>query len=345
LTSGNEVVKTPFRAATPFTLHHALTAVPTEFPAGRRFGDRIGDTTLYAVTAAAGAGAVVLIGAIAWKVFDGSSLSFSQFGLGFLVHSVWDPVHNEFGALSFIYGTVVTSFVALLLATPLAIGIALFLTELAPRALRDVIGALVEMLAAIPSVILGLWGILILGPFMQNHLEPWLQSFLGWLPIFSGDPNTYAGKGILTASIVLTIMAVPIIASVARELFLSIPHDLKDGARALGATRWEVVRGVVLHYTRAGLGAAVVLGLGRALGEAIAVTQVIGGTVDIPRSLFATGDTLASRIAAQYQGAASNLQVSSLFYLAAILLVFSVVINVIAQLIVRRFEFQNTGGS
>jgi phosphate transport system permease protein len=329
----------------PFTLPHALTAVPTEFPPGRRFGDRLGDNTLVGVTAAAGAGVVVLIGAIAWKVFDGSSLAFSEFGLGFLVHSVWDPVHNEFGALSFIYGTVVTSFVALLLATPLAIGIALFLTELAPRAVREVIGALVEMLAAIPSVILGLWGILVLGPFMQHHLEPWLQSFLGWLPIFSGDPNTYAGKGILTASIVLTIMAVPIIASVARELFLSIPHDLKDGARALGATRWEVVRGVVLQYTRAGLGAAVILGLGRALGEAIAVTQVIGGTVDIPRSLFATGDTLASRIAAQYQGAASNLQTSSLFYLAAILLVFSVLINLIAQLIVRRFEFQHTGGS
>jgi phosphate transport system permease protein len=332
-------------SAGPFTLPHALTAVPTEFPAGRRFGDRLGDNTLVGVTAAAGTGVVVLIGAIAWKVFDGSSLAFSEFGLGFLVHSVWDPVHNEFGGLSFIYGTVVTSFVALVLATPLAIGIALFLTELAPRAVREVIGALVEMLAAIPSVILGLWGILVLGPFMQHHLEPWLQSFLGWLPIFSGDPNTYAGKGILTASIVLTIMAVPIIASVARELFLTIPHDLKDGARALGATRWEVVRGVVLQYTRAGLGAAVILGLGRALGEAIAVTQVIGGTVDIPRSLFATGDTLASRIAAQYQGAASNLQTSSLFYLAAILLVFSVLINLIAQLIVRRFEFQHTGGS
>jgi phosphate transport system permease protein len=322
-----------------------MTAVPTQFPAGRRFTDRIGDNTLYVITAASGAGVVVLVGAIAWKVFAGSSLAFSDFGLGFIVDDVWDPVHNAFGALTFIYGTVVTSFIALLLATPLAIGIALFLTELAPRALREVIGALVEMLAAIPSVILGLWGILVLGPFMQHHLEPWLQSFLGWLPIFSGDPNTYAGKGILSASIVLTIMAVPIIASVARELFLSVPHDLKEGARALGATRWEVVRGVVLQFTRAGLGAAVILGLGRALGEAIAVTQVIGNTVDIPRSLFATGDTLASRIAAEYQGASSNLLTSSLFYLAAILLVFSVIINLIAQLIVRRFEFQHTGGS
>ena len=319
-----------------------MTAVPTEFPAGRRFGDRIGDNTLKVLTGAAGVGVVVLIGAIAWKVIDGSTLSFSEFGLGFLVHSVWDPVHNDFGALSFIYGTAVTSFIALLLATPLAIGIALYLTELAPRAVREVIGALVEMLAAIPSVILGLWGILILGPFMLNHLEPWLQSFLGWLPLFSGSPDQ---KGILPAAIILTIMAVPIIASVARELFMSVPDDLKDGARALGATRWEVVRGVVLPYTRAGLGAAVILGLGRALGEAIAVTQVVGGTVNISRSLFASGDTLASRIAAQYAGFETNLQLSSLFYLAVILLVFSLIINLIAQLIVRRFEFQRTGGT
>ena len=316
--------------------------MPTEFPAGRRFGDRIGDNTLKVLTGAAGVGVVVLIGAIAWKVTDGSTLSFSEFGLGFLVDSVWDPVHNDFGALSFIYGTAVTSFIALLLATPLAIGIALYLTELAPRAVREVIGALVEMLAAIPSVILGLWGILILGPFMLNHLEPWLQSFLGWLPLFSGSPDQ---KGILPAAIILTIMAVPIIASVARELFISVPDDLKDGARALGATRWEVVRGVVLQYTRAGLGAAVILGLGRALGEAIAVTQVVGGTVNISRSLFASGDTLASRIAAQYAGFETNLQLSSLFYLAAILLVFSLIINLIAQLIVRRFEYQHTGGS
>ena len=322
-----------------------MSSVPTEFPAGRRFGDRIGDPILYCITAAAGLSAVALIIGIAYKVFDGSSLAFSKFGFGFIVHRVWDPVKNHFGALDFIFGTAVTSFIAILFAAPLAIGIALYLTELAPRVLRDTIGALVEMLAAIPSVILGLWGILVLGPFMQHHLEPFLKSFLGWLPIFSGDPNSYAGKGILTASVVLTIMAVPIIASVVRELFLSVPADLKDGARALGATRWEVVRGVVLQSTRPGLAAAVILGLGRALGEAIAVTQVIGGLDQIPKSLFGTGDTLASRIAAQYQGAATNLQVSSLFYLAAILLVFSLVVNFGAQMIVRRFEFQHVGGS
>jgi phosphate transport system permease protein len=319
-----------------------VAAVPTPLRAGRRFGDRIGDTTLYVLTAAFAAGSVVLIGAIAYKVIDGSTLAFSNFGLDFIVHDVWDPVKNHFGALSFIFGTAVTSFIALLIATPLAIGIALYLTELAPRFLRDVIGALVEMLAAIPSVILGLWGILVLGPFVQNHLEPFLKSFLGWIPLFSGDPQA---SGIFPAALVLTIMTVPIVASVARELFQSVPADLKDGALALGATRWEMVRGVVIHYTRPGLAAAVILGLGRALGEAIAVTQLIGGVVAIPHSIFSPGDTIASRIASQYQGAASNIQVSSLFYLATILLAISLVINFGAQLIVRRFEFQHTGGT
>jgi phosphate transport system permease protein len=319
-----------------------LSAAPTELRAGRRLGDRIGDMTLFAVTATAAVGSVVLIGAIAYKIADGSSSAFSKFGLGFIVHEAWDPVKNHFGALTFIFGTAVTSFIALLIATPLAIGIALYLTELAPRVLRDVIGALVEMLAAIPSVILGLWGLLVLGPFVQDDLEPFLKSFLGWIPLFSGDPEA---SGILPAALVLTIMTVPIVASVAREVLLSVPADLKDGALALGATRWEMVRGVTLHYTRPGLAAAVILGLGRALGEAIAVTQVIGGQVGIPKSLFGVGDTIASRIAAQYQGAASNLQISSLFYLATILLAFSIVVNFAAQLIVRRFEFQRTGGS
>lgn len=319
--------------------------MPTEFPVRRGFADRIGDRALYVVTGAAGLGAVALVIGIAYKIFDGSSLAFSKFGLGFIVHQVWDPVKNHFGALDLIFGTAVTSFIAILFAAPLAVGIALYLTELAPRLLRDLIGALVEMLAAIPSVILGLWGILVLGPVMQHHIEPWLHGAFGWIPIFGGSTEANGGKGIFTAAIILTIMAVPIIASVARELFLSVPADLKDGARALGATRWEVVRGVVLQSTRPGLAAAVILGLGRALGEAIAVTQVIGGVTQIPHTLFGTGDTLASRIAAQYQGYSSNLQASSLLYLGAILLVFSLLVNFAAQAIVRRFEFQHTGGS
>jgi phosphate transport system permease protein len=199
------------------------------------------------------------------------------------------------------------------------------------------------MLAAVPSVILGLWGILVLGPFLSRTLEPFLHRTLGWLPLFSGQPQQ-TGSGYLTAAIVLTIMVVPIIASVSRELFLGVPSDTKEGALALGMTRWEMVRGVVLPATRSGLAAAVILGLGRALGEAIAVTQVIGNATGIHVSLFQPGDTLASRIAAQYQGYASALQGASLIYLALILLVFSVCVNAVAQVIVKRFQFVRTGG-
>ena len=239
-----------------------------------------------------------------------------------------------FGAGTFIFGTAVTSFGALLLATPISIAIALFLSELAPRWLRAVVAPLVELLAAIPSVVLGLWGILVLGPFIVSTLGPWLHGYLGWLPIFSTKPTV--GSNMFAAILILTIMIVPIVSSICRELFLGIPQELKDGALALGATRWEVIRGVVFPYARAGISAALILGLGRAVGEAIAVTQVIGNRVAIPTSLFEAGDTLASRIASQYQGADYAIQVSSLVYLAVILLVFSLVANVLAQIIVRR---------
>jgi phosphate transport system permease protein len=192
------------------------------------------------------------------------------------------------------------------------------------------------MLAAIPSVILGFWGILVFGPFLQKHLEPWLHSAFGSLPIF-GPPAT-TGSGLFNASLILTIMVVPIIASISRDLFLTVPRELKDGATALGATRWEVVRGVVIPSTASGVVAASFLGLGRALGEAIAVTQVIGAGNSINSSLFQTGDTLASRIANQYQGATTKLQIASLFYLGVILLVIGVLANIAAQLIARRFD-------
>jgi phosphate transport system permease protein len=307
---------------------------------GRRRG-RIGDLLLVGVTFVFSAGAVALLVAIAVKVFDGAHPAYSKFGLGFITSRVWDPVKGHFGALDLIYGTGITSFLALLIATPLSIAIALFLSELAPRGVRDVVGSLVEMLAAVPSVIVGLWGILVLGPFVQGTLEPFLSRTLGFLPLFRGKPSAV---GLLPAIIVLTIMVVPIVASISRDLFLSVPSELKDGALALGMTRWEMVRGVVLPYARPGIAAAVILGLGRAVGEAIAVTQVIGNTLGIHISLFTPGDTLASRIANQYQGASSNLQVSAIVYLAAILLVITLIANVFAQVIVRRFESQRTGG-
>jgi len=307
----------------------------------RRIGDRIGDMLLHAVTGAAALTALVVVGLLVYELIRQAWPAITEFGLGFVTSRAWDPVKFDFGALDFIYGTAFTSFLAVLLAAPLAIAIALFLSELAPPAVRGVVGALVEMLAAIPSVVIGLWGIFVLGPFVQEHLGPFLHRTLGFLPFFKGTPQL---TGYLPAVIVLTIMILPITASIARELFLGVPKDLEEAALAMGATRWEMIRGVVLPHTRAGLVAAVMLGLGRAVGEAIAVTQVIGDTLGIHVSLFRNGDTLASRIAAQYQAAATNIHIAALVYLALVLLVFSLVTNVAAQLIVRRFEFQRIGG-
>jgi phosphate transport system permease protein len=306
----------------------------------RRLRDRLGDRALFLLTLLASLAAIAIMVAIAYKVLRGASLSFSDFGLGFLTSTAWDVNKATFGAAPGLYGTAVTSLGALLIAGPLAIAIALFLSELAPRAVRGVVGPLVEMLAAIPSVVLGLWGILVLGPFAANHLEPWLNRWLGFIPIFDGTPQA---SGIFVAVLVLAIMIVPIVASVCRELFLAVPRELEEGALALGATRWEMVRGVVLSSSRPGIAAALILGLGRALGEAIAVTQVIGSGWWIHKSLYDPGDTLASRIAAQFQGAQTKEQTASLFYLAAILLVIGLVTNLAAQLIVRRFEFRRTG--
>jgi len=316
-----------------------MASIPSDYPlsgARRRRGDRIGDVGLRVITLAAALSAVALLGAMVWKVLDLASPAISKYGLGFLTSSTWDPVKKNFGALSFIYGTAVSSFLALLIATPLAIAIALWLSELAPRGVRGIVGSLVEMLAAIPSVVLGLWGILVLGPYLSHHLEPWLHSNLGFIPIFGAPEAT--GTGMFSAALILTIMVVPIIASLCRELFLQVPSELEEGALALGATRWEMVRGVILPATRTGIGAAIILGLGRALGEAIAVTQVIGGGTKITTNIFGPSDTIASKIAASYQGAASGLESASLLYLAAILLAIGLLTNFGAQVIVRRFD-------
>jgi phosphate transport system permease protein len=298
---------------------------------GRRV--RVGDLVLQAVAGAAALAASVLVCLIAYTIVRDSRPAWSDSGLGFVTRVSWDPVKHVYGAGSFLFGTALTSLLALALATPLAIGIALFLTELAPRWVRAPVTALVETLAAIPSVVIGLWGILVLGPVLRDRVEPALHSGLGFIPLFGRHAST--GSSIFTAVVVLTIMILPIVASISRELFLGVPRDLKEGALALGTTRWEMVRGVVFPYARGGIAAAMILGLGRAIGEAIAVTQVIGSTVGIHWNLFSTGDTLAGKIAASYQGAEDKAQVASLVYLALILLVFSLVMSVAAQWIVR----------
>jgi phosphate transport system permease protein len=302
----------------------------------RRLGDRLGDFSLRGITLVSALAVLALLGAVVWKVVALAWPSMAEFALSFLTGETWDPVKKIFGALPFVYGTALSSLIALVIAAPLAIAIGLWLSELAPRGVRGLIGSLVEMLAAIPSVVLGLWGILVLGPFLAQHFEPWLHDKLGFIPIFGAPEAT--GTGLFTAGLILTIMIVPIIASICRELFLQVPSELEEGALALGATRWEMVRGVILPATRTGIAAAIILGLGRALGEAIAVTQVIGGGTRISSNVFGPSDTLASKIAASYQGAATALESASLLYLAAILLVIGLLTNLVAQLIVRRFD-------
>jgi phosphate transport system permease protein len=305
----------------------------------RRFRklDRLGDGALYGLCAlAALLGAVVLL-LIAYQVVHGASPAISKFGIAFVWHTTWQPNFGVFGAGTVLFGTVVSSFVALAVGAPISIAIGLYLSLLAPRGVRGVISPLVEMLAAIPSVILGFWGILVLAPFVHTDVEPWLHDTLGFIPLF-GPPQT-TGASVFTASLILTIMIVPIIASISRDLFLSVPRDVQDGASALGATRWEVVRGVVLPTTASGVVAASLLGLGRALGEAIAVTQVIGAGSAIKASLFETGDTLAARIANQFPGNLNGLHEASLYYLGVILLVVGLLSNLIAQWIGKRFDY------
>lgn len=293
--------------------------------------DRFGDRGLYAITLLAAILSAVILGGLTYEVFKEAGDAFAHAGLGFLTTSNWDPVHEDFGAAQFVYGTAISSFGALLLATPLSIAIALFLTELAPRRSRTPIATLVELLAGIPSVILGLWGILVLGPFLNDTVEPALHAVLGWIPIFGGS---YSPVGLFPAMVILTIMTVPIVSALTREVFATVPPAAKEGALALGGTRWEMIKTTVLPYSRPGIIAAVMLGLARAVGEAIAVAQVIGGAPGIHANIFLPAQSMAAQIAVQYQGA-SPLNQSALAYLAAVLLVLSLIFNGIARLLVR----------
>lgn len=307
--------------------------------AGEGSGGR-GDRVMLVLCAGAGLLAAAVLVDIVIQLLSGAHQSFSRFGLGFLTSTHWAPNFGRFGAGVALYGTLVSSIIALLIALPMAIGIALFLAMLAPPPVRAVIGPLVEMLAAIPSVIMGLFGLFWLGPQLQKHVDPALHSVLGFLPIFGTVQPT--GLSVWTAGIVLALMVLPIIASLSRDLFLTVPRELQDGAEALGATRWEVIRGVVLPTTFSGVAASTVLGLGRALGEAIAVTQVIGDGSTVQANVFSTGQTLASRIANDYNNVVSDLHRSSLFYLAVILMIFAVVTNTLANYISTRFAVRTS---
>ena len=307
------------------------------FIANRRGIERSrGDQILRALCLAAGLLTAVVLVEIGYQVISGAAPAISKFGLGFLWHADWAPNLNHFGAGVMLYGTAVTSVIAMLIALPLSIAIALYLALMAPGPVRSVVGPLVEMLAAIPSVILGFWALIYFAPFVHAHLEPFLYNTFGFIPIF-GPPQT-TGLSIFTAGLILTVMIVPIIASLSRDLFLTVPRELIEGAEALGATRWEVIRGVVLPSTISGVAAATTLGLGRALGESIAVLSVIGTAAQIHKSVFETGNTLAARIANDIQYPVSGLQINSIFYLALILLVFGIVTNLMARAVARRYD-------
>jgi phosphate transport system permease protein len=260
-----------------------------------------------------------------------SKLSLSQFGFKFFLHSEWDPVSGDFGALPFIFGTLTTSLLALLMAVPLALGVAVFLTELCPRPLRAPISFLTELLAAIPSVVYGLWAVFVLVPIMRDTLGPFLVKTLGWTGFFGG-PNF--GVGILTASIILSIMILPIISSLTRDIMTAVPISQREGVLALGATRWEMIRIGVLRNSRIGIVGAIMLGLGRALGETMAVTMVIGNHPVISKSLFAPGYTLASVIANEFSEASGDLYLSSLIEIGLALFLVTIVVNAIARLMV-----------
>jgi phosphate transport system permease protein len=284
----------------------------------------------------AGLVVVFILVEVVYQVVHGATPAMSKFGLGFLVHTAWKPNFNQFGALAGIYGTVMTSLMSLVIAVPLGVSIGLYLSMMAPPSVRRVVGPLVEMLAAIPSVIVGFWGVIVLAPFLAAHVEPFLHSVLGFIPLF-GTPQA-SGLSMFNAGVGLTVMVLPIIAALSRDLFLTVPRELTDGAAALGATRWEVMRGIVLPTTVSGVVASVVLALGRALGEAIAVLQLVGDGIGIHGNLFLPANTLASRIATEFPSPQSALDRPALFYLAVILLGLGLLASLGSRAILSRFD-------
>ena len=258
--------------------------------------------------------------------------SIRAFGASFLVTSTWNPVKDIYGAVPAIYGTLLSSLLALIIAIPISIGAAIFLVEISPGWLRSPVSFIIEMLAAIPSVIVGLWGIFVLVPFVRSPIESWLGSKLGFLPFFTGPPF---GVGFLAAAIILAIMIIPIITSLSRDVLRAVPSNQREGMIALGATRWETIRSVVLPYGRSGLVGAIILGLGRALGETMAVIMVIGNGYRVTISLFSPGTTVASQIANNFSES-SGLSVSALIELALVLFLITLVVNVVARLLVWR---------
>jgi phosphate transport system permease protein len=292
---------------------------------------RRADAAFFYAMLACGCSVLALVGLIVYELITKSSLSWHAFGWKFFFRSDWDPVNDQFGALPFVYGTIVSSILALLIAVPLAVGVAVYITEMAPRWLRGSLAFTTELLAAIPSVIYGLWAIFVLVPLLRQYLQPWLAKYLGWTGLFEGPPY---GIGMLAAGIILAIMVVPIVSSITREVMTAVPQQQREAVLALGATRWEMIRTGVLRNARAGIMGGVILGLGRALGETMAVTMVIGNRPEIAKSLFAPGYTMASVIANEFSEATGDLYLSALVEVGLALFLVTIIVNIVAQLLV-----------
>ncbi len=292
-----------------------------------------GDLIFRCLTAAFASFIAVLFIAIIMVLWHQSQPSIQKFGFSFLISKTWNPVHEQFGALIPIAGTLLSTFLALLFAIPLSLGIALFLAELSPHWLRAPFGTAIELLAAIPSIVYGMWGLFVLGPLMSDYVQPFLKETLGFLPFFKGPSM---GIGMLTAGLVLTLMIIPFIASVTRDVFLMVPQPLKEAAYGLGCTTWEVVRDIMIPYGRKGIAGAVFLGMGRALGETMAVTFVIGNAYHLSWSLFAPGNSIASTLANEFTEADGAVYLSSLIELGLVLFLITFIILGLAQIWLKR---------
>ena len=309
----------------------ATSGKNSEFAAGRIKGDSVLKTTV----AGAAIAVVALLAALAYELFSGSGPSISKFGLSFIWIKTWDPVHSIFGALPFLFGTVVTSMLALLIGLPISIGVAIFLSEKlkARRGLGHLVGTLIELLAAVPSVIYGLWGLFYLSPLIKKYVETPLHHYLGFFPLFSGTPF---GLDFFTAGIILAIMIIPTVSAISRNVLNAVPNSQREAMYSLGATDWEVTWKSILPYARSGIFGASILGLGRAVGETMAVTMVIGNEPKITASLFSGGYTLSAVIANEFTEATGALYISSLIEIGLVLFFLALVINVFARLLLWR---------
>ncbi|HET8623100.1 MAG TPA: phosphate ABC transporter permease subunit PstC [Gemmatimonadales bacterium] len=296
---------------------------------GRSYGDRVFRLTL------AGAAVIlpILLAFLVAELWTGARLAIAKFGLSFIATSVWDPVAEQFGAFPLIYGTILSSLIALAIAVPLSLGVAVYLVEFAPKPVRQPVAFVISLLAAIPSVVYGLWGIFVLTPLLRTTAFPFLRDTLGFLPFFQGP---IYGPSILAAGVILAIMVMPYIMSVSREVLLAVPDSQREAALALGATRWEAVVTVVIPYARSGIVGAIILGLGRALGETMAVTMLIGNRHEIAASLFAPGYTMAAAIANEFAEAVADMHLSALAYVALVLFLVTVIVNGGARLLIWR---------